>query len=126
MTLAIRCLSLLVLFGGLTGCAIIEDDGGASGRSNERLLPEVDYSVESNPPDCRNASEMNRTFDRVECIWECARHKSGGEGREVHIVFEPRGSYTDKEIRSWHIVSEEINLPRGWKCPDGYEGPTRY
>lgn len=113
----------LILFAAFSliasiGCILPEDDG--FGGRHDAELPRVVFDVESNPPDCRNADEIDRSFDRVSCTWECA-HFKGTEGRRVEITFEPKGDYVDKEIRTWHVAKEEVDDAYSWECPDWYD-----
>ncbi len=109
-------LSLAMLAATLTtsaGCIIPES-------SDPRDLPTVKFDVYANPPDCLNASEMERDFNRVVCEWNCVHHK-GADGRRVVITFEPLGDYVDQEIRSWHVSKESVDEAYSHQCPDWFD-----
>ena len=101
-----------------SGCIIPEAE-------DARELPTVKYDVYANPPDCLNASEMERDFNRVVCEWDCVHHK-GADGRRVIITFEPLGDYVDQEIRSWHVARESVDDAISYKCPDWYDEDVYY
>ena len=101
-----------------SGCIIPESGGDGE-------LPTVKYDVYANPPDCLNASEMERNFNRVVCEWDCVHHK-GADGRRVVITFEPLGDYVDQEIRSWHVSKESVDEAYSHQCPDWFDEDVYY
>lgn len=113
----VSALAALAALSG-SGCGAILDDASPATLDCKRAQPEVEFVVESNPPDCANADEMERSFDRVRCEWKCARYK-GSSSRRVIIRFAPVGEYTEKSVRSWHVSEERVS--DSFYCSDEQE-----